>query len=129
MKRILIVENHHSTLMRLAQIARRIIGDTQIYTVDNVSEAYRLSMEYTIDLFVVDVVLEPASPGDTSGMKFVDRIRQIEKYYFVPVVMISALEDAGYYCYSKLHCYDYIEKPFDEERVYQAMEKCLKYQT
>lgn len=128
MKKVLILEDNRDTLALLTTMVRSVSGDVMIYAVDNVKDAYYSVMESTIDLFIIDIILDTSRPGDVTGLKFVDRIRRIEKYQFTPVLFITALEDHRLHSYEKLHCYDYIEKPFDEKRVREMIRQCLKFQ-
>lgn len=84
-------------------------------------------MERTIDLFLVDIILDTSHPGDASGLKFVENIRRIEHYSFTPIIFITSLEDARSYTYENLHCYSFIEKPFDVNRVKLSVEQCLRF--
>lgn len=126
LKRVLILEDQENTLAWLKRIVESC-GKVEIYALDNVAEAYKCAMNTTIDLFIVDIILEPSVMRDSSGLKFVDDMRHIDKYLFTPVIFITALEDSRLYTYEELHCYGFIEKPFDEERVKKLVEESLKF--
>ena len=116
MKKVLIVEDQENTLEWLRNIVVTC-GDLEVLAVTNVGAAYKHTLEKTIDLFLVDIILEPAVKGDSSGLRFVDNIRNMKKYAFTPVIFLSSLEDSKLYTYEELHCYGFIEKPFDEGRI------------
>ena len=63
----------------------------EILTADNAASAYKIALDLTIDLFLVDIVLEPDIMRDSSGLKFVADMRQISKYGFTPVIFITSL--------------------------------------
>lgn len=126
-KQILIVEDQEVTLLCLKKIVEDIGEELKVYAFSDLSDAYRCAIETKIDLFIVDIVLNSADLTDTSGLRFIEDMRQIERYAFVPVIFITALEDPKFCAYEKLHCYSYIEKPFNEVRVKKEVRNCLKF--
>lgn len=100
--------------------------DIRIFATGNVSDAYRYAQEQTIDCFFIDIMINGEKKGDTSGIRFVQSIRQIQKYITTPVLFVTGLEDPGLFTYKELHCFDYIEKPFDENRIKENIEKILQ---
>lgn len=127
MKRLLIIEDKASHRKRLQQIITAIPTELFIYEADNIAEAYRLSMEISIDLFLIDIVMDSKVAGDLSGLVFADRMRNVEKYRFTPMIFITSLEDPRMYAYRDIHCYGYIEKPFDPERVEEIIKEALMF--
>ena len=115
MKRVLIVEDNKKHMEAL-QTLLSDIEDIQIIKAYNMTEAcYMLSL-YDFSLFIVDIVLDTEKANDVSGINLVKHIRDIERYEFTPVIFITSLEDPQLYTYRDLHCYQYIEKPFDKEK-------------
>lgn len=127
MKKVLILEDNPVMREHLANIVREINVCSTVYQYDNVSDAYRCAIEKTIDLFVIDIILDTNSPGDSSGLMFVENIRKIADYEFAPIIFVTSLEDSKLYTYEKLHCYAFIEKPFDVKRMKQAIEQCMRF--
>ena len=127
MKKVLIIEDNRNILELLANLAESVSCDVKVYAVDNVKDAYYKALEFEIDLFIVDVILDTSRPGDTSGLRFLDKIRAVERYRFVPVIIVASLLDPKLYCYEKLHCYGYIEKPFDSKQVQKLISQCLQF--
>jgi DNA-binding LytR/AlgR family response regulator len=126
LKKVLIVEDQENTLEWLRNIVVTC-GDLEVLAVTNVGAAYKHTLEKTIDLFLVDIILEPAVKGDSSGLRFVDNIRNMKKYAFTPVIFLSSLEDSKLYTYEELHCYGFIEKPFDEGRIRKLVLESLEF--
>lgn len=56
-----------------------------------------------------------------------ENIRKIDRYSFIPVIFVTSLEDAKFHTYEKLHCYSFIEKPFDEIKLKNLMKECLTF--
>lgn len=98
---------------------------TKILPFCRTKDAYQYALERTIDLFIIDIILDTSCQGDSSGLKFVDNIRQVKHYSFTPVIFVTALEDSKSYTYEKLHCYRFLEKPFDPQALKRLVEQCL----
>ena len=126
MRTVLIIEDNAASMEMLAKIVNEVDPEIVVHRAVNQNEAYAHAMRLSIDLFLIDIILEPKNPGDVSGMRFANRIRLVEKYRFVPMIFITALEDAQLYAYSNLHCYYYLEKPFDAKKARQVITEALE---
>lgn len=124
-RNFLILEDHQAQLDMLADLVARMDPDIHVYAVTTCEKAYQIAVENTIDCFLIDIIIDTDRPGDTSGAKFVSRIREINRYYTTPVFFITSLEDPVNYAYKSLHCLDYIEKPFDPERIKENIRRVL----
>lgn len=127
MKRILILEDNPIAMNHLRAIIKKINIKCRIYGVTNIIEANDCMLAKDIDLFLVDIILDTSRPGDTSGLSFIQNVRKIEKYLFAPVICITSLQDPKLFVYEELHCYRFVEKPFDDESVRENVEKCLRF--
>lgn len=125
MRRILVLEDNAIISGYLCQIIKGLHKNVEIYCAANIKDAYNLAMEYQIHLFLVDIILEPANPGDISGLRFVQEIRGVKRYEYIPVIFITSLQDPKMYSYSQLKCFAFIEKPFDEKNVQNNILKAL----
>jgi len=126
-KKVLILEDNPAALEHLVKMVQELDIKNTVYAFDNTKDAYQCAMEKTIDLFLIDIILDTNHPGDTSGLQFVENIRCVEHYGFTPIIFITCLEDARSYTYENLHCYSFIEKPFDVEKVKRAIAQGLKF--
>ena len=129
MKRILILEDNLRTAYSLERMIDEMNIKVHIETADSLEAAYNIAMEKTIDVFLIDIILTPEQPGDTSGIRFAQNIREIEKYYFTPIIFVTALADPELFAYRELRCFGYIEKPFDEQQITKLLEKALLFKT
>ncbi len=126
MKSVLIVEDNKKHMEALHTLLSDI-EDIQIIKAYNMTEAcYMLSL-YDFSLFIVDIILDTEKANDVSGINLVKHIRDIERYEFTPVIFITSLEDPQLYTYRDLHCYQYIEKPFDKEKTLEIINEALKF--
>ena len=127
MKKVLILEDNADMLKYLFDIVQKVNVKTSVFSFDNVVSAYQCALKRTIDLFIIDLILDMHRPGDTSGLNFVEDIRRLKCYGFTPVIIVTALQDEKLVTYEKLHCYSFVEKPFDEDRLKEVIEEALAF--
>lgn len=127
MKKVLILEDKEINRNTLIKILEEVESSLMVYCASGRDEAYRIAMENDISLFLVDIILDTEVRGDVSGLRFANAIRKIEKYSFTPLIFITSLEDPKMLAYQQLHCYGYIEKPFDENMVKKLVKEALNF--
>lgn len=128
-KNVLILEDNVQTANVISKILLDMSYRTNILKVATVEAAYRNSLEKTIDVFIIDIILDTTSPGDISGINFAQRIRTLPKYLFTPIIFITALADPELHAYRNIHCFGYIEKPFSSKQVSSLLSQALNYTT
>lgn len=130
-KNVLIVEDNKTALEMLCQIVEGIETGIEInvYTAWNSMEAYQKALQYTIDVFLIDIILEPKQSGDVSGMEFAQKVRNIEKYMFTPMIFTTSLMDPKLYAFTNIHSYAYLEKPYNPDEVKRIITEALEYTT
>ncbi|MCM1251885.1 MAG: LytTR family DNA-binding domain-containing protein [Clostridium sp.] len=126
MKTILVVEDNARNRDMLVKIIENLEEDVIIKTASNQEEAIVQTMKSHVDLFILDIMLNTSNPSDVSGMKFAEHIRSYPSYKYTPIIFITALEDPQLYAYSGLHCYYYVEKPYDAAKVAEVISEALK---
>lgn len=130
MKEVLIVEEKKEAREKLVRLVKEVRPDAVVYATPREGEAYAVALRRTIDLFIVDLVLHSDRPGgDHSGADFVHSIRFIEKYSFCPVIVVSSLKDYKMRMFSSLHCYQFIEKPYDSDKLKAVIKSAIRYKT
>lgn len=127
-KNILVVEDSEYYMNLICNTLSKI-SDINIYKATCSAEAYKYAMEMSISVFIVDLILNTNVLGDVSGIKFIERMRTIEKYKFVPVIITTSLEDPKLHSYSYFHCYRYFEKTFDTNELVETVLEVLKYES
>lgn len=128
-KTVLIVEDCRPQLAMLEKLVLEVKPETKVYPVDNIDAAYAVMLKKTIDVFIIDIILDTTKPGDTSGIELAKRIREIEKYLLAPIIFVTSMEDTTKYAYTNLNCLGYVEKPFSPDRVKELVEKALHHTT
>ncbi len=126
MKKVLIVTNNQNTRQILENIVEEQNPGNIIYITNDLEKAYHIISVTTIHLFLIDMVLQPRQRGgDVSGAIFAQNVRRITRYQFTPIILLSTLVDHALNMYAKLHCYAYVEKPFDTEYVKRLVGEAL----
>lgn len=125
-RKVLILEDHRHHREALEKILGEIGTEISCYCAATVKEALQIIWEVHIHLFLIDIVLDTREPGDVSGLNFVKQIREISKYKHTPLIFITSLEDPKLFSFHQLHCYSYIEKPFDVGRTRQIIKEALE---
>jgi len=126
-KNIMIIEHNERTRKTLSRIAREQAPNACVEEYATMDGVYEAALNGNVSLFVVDIVMNEDVPGDTSGIRFIDSIRQVPRYEFTPVIFIAALEDPKLYAYSALNSLSYIEKPFDRSYLAEAVKKAMRF--
>lgn len=127
-KQILIVEDNDNNMNLLCHILEDI-ENIYIHKTKNSEKAYRYALEYNIEVFIVDIILNTTEFADISGLKFIESIRTIEKYKFTPIIVTTSLEDPKLRTYSHFHCFRYFEKPYDKAELKKSVIEALEYKT
>ena len=123
---VLILEDKKNNRDTLRRIISSCAGVTAIYAFSSQGEALQCAMEHPIDLFVLDIILEPENGNDNSGILFADSIRQYNAYKLTPIIFITVLAGLERDLLKRIHCYDYIEKPIgDGKLVKEHIEEVL----
>ena len=72
-KAVLIVEDEVEQFNMLRQLVLSVNRLADIYVAHNAVEAYEILMEKTIDVFMVDIILNKERQGDTSGFQLIEK--------------------------------------------------------
>lgn len=126
---VLILEDNRQILNVLEELVMSVAEDEKVYATDNVGEAYKIAMETSIDVFLLDIILYTDKKGDTSGMQYAQSMRKLERYRFTPIIFITSLEDPEMYALRDLHAFGYIEKPFAPSQVENLLRDALHFKT
>ena len=117
MKRILILEDNELTRNKLIKIVEAIEPQVEVSAFAAQEEALGFALTHQVELFLVDIILRPKERNDFSGIQFAEKIRECPSCGRAEVVFITSLAGLEAELLHRVHCYDYIEKPIDEERV------------
>lgn len=128
MKKILILEDNIKSAAIIEKALYKISDKIHVFSVTCVDDAYPIIVNDRVDVLIVDIILDTSKQGDTSGIKFVQNLRMFTQYKFTPVIFVTSLEDPAIYAFRELHCYGYIEKPFDIKQIQKLVVEALTYE-
>lgn len=128
MARIFVLEDDEASRNALKEMLYSISADITVDTAKGLAEA-RLLLDSTVsfDLFLLDVNLDKENKDDSGGLLFAEEVRSVMKYEFTPIVMITSIASLEIEAYRKIHCYQYILKPYNEEEVQTVVKRVLSH--
>lgn len=117
-KRILVIDDEQGMLDLLSSMLER--NGYEVLTCDSGLTAWTAIIDNKPDLLILDVML----PG-TDGVSLQKKISANEETKHIPVIVITALEPTKQ-LFRKYHqVKDFIIKPFNPERMSNAVEKAI----
>ena len=122
MKNILIIEDEVVIASWLKGIVNSIDDSINVFTTGYAAEAVTISMEYSIDIFVIDIHLK-----DYSGFDLAKQLREMNRYKITPILFSTSNWSKELLSFREIHCYDYIKKPYTEDQVRKALQTIIKY--
>lgn len=112
MYNILILEDDCIQLKTLSEIIKQSSDMYQVYETTNTMDAINIAKQQRIDLFFLDINLV-----NESGLKFALQIRKIESYRLTWIIFVTIYREYMISAFKKIHCYDYILKPYNKEDI------------
>lgn len=125
-RRVLVLEDNVAQRQAICQLLQNLALELEVHCAGSYQEAMRLLTQFTMHLFILDIILDTTKPGDASGIRLAEAVRNIAKYKHTPIIFTTSVEDPKLYSYSKLHCFEYIEKPYHMETVRQTILEALQ---
>lgn len=122
MARLLIVEDELLIANRLSIIIESINPNIDIVIIDCAKKAFDYAENNYCNAFLLEVQIK-----DYSGLELAKKLRNIDDYKLTPIVFITSISTKKLTAYEKVHCYDYIIKPFKEEEVRNVLETIINY--
>ena len=118
---VLIVDDERDTNDILASLVRaRDFQPVQLYKGSQVAEAVR---EHDPDLILLDLMLP-----DVDGFAVCDRLKRNRETNLVPVIMVTALNDAKNRTAGvRVGANGYLTKPFTAEQLFEAIDQALAW--
>jgi len=118
---VLIVDDERDTNDILARLVRaRDLVPIQLYSGAQVLPAVT---EKKPDLILLDLMLP-----DVDGFAICDELKRNRETNLIPVVMVTALQDAQHLAAGvRVGANDYLKKPFTAEKLYETIDKALAW--
>jgi len=118
---ILIIEDNIYQRESLIAMINELGKEYKIYEADSELEALEIADQHKIDLFYVDIGLR-----NSSGFEFAKKIRDDYRYEITWIVFITTHLEYMTEAFKKVHCYDFITKPYHKEEIKETILKLLK---
>jgi DNA-binding LytR/AlgR family response regulator len=112
MYNILVLEDDLIQLKTLSNIIKQLGDIYHVYEASSIEEALKISVQENIHLFYIDINIK-----NESGLKFALEIRKIERYRLTWIVFVTIYKEYMLTAFKKIHCYDYILKPYNIENI------------
>ena len=128
MKNVLIVSANEYIRNTLSQIVSKQENKLRIFQTNNITKACEIILVNNIELMLVEDSLNKNHPNNMEGLMFIEKVREIEHYAFVPIIVISSASNMELYIYKKLHCYGFLDKSFSNESAAELIKDALRYQ-
>lgn len=119
---ILIIEVDKKQLNLLSHNILSLHSCVTIFGVTTIKEATALMKENHFDLFIMDIQL-----SDGNGLEYAEAIRQLDEFKFNPIIFITESFSSEIEAFRKVHCYDYILKPYSQKRLSDIISPLITY--
>ena len=130
MKRTLLyVDIEDARISKVLDIISNTLERCDVVQLWDFGEAYKVLLERTIDIFIINIPPSASRLSDLEGLHFVSAIREIPRYVLVPVILFSSLQDPQMYVYEKLNCLGYLSKTFPAAKLEELLQKASHYRT
>lgn len=123
---VLILEDDKWLRKLLCKYVMSSDDNIDIYDFATKEDALEFIMRNQVDVFLLDIMLDGEDKEeDDSGILFAMEIRRRQEFISSEIIFVTALMGLQAELMQKVHCFDYIEKPFQEERVHKVMKAAL----
>lgn len=126
---VLYLDTEEARIGRVLDIVASTLEYSDTIHVRSVNEAYRVLLERTIDIFIINITLKASRVSDLEGLNLVSCIREIPKYVLTPVIVLSSLQDPQLYVYEELNCLGYLSKTFPSDKLVELLQKASYFKT
>ncbi len=121
---ILILEDNGNELKILYNILRKQWTEFHYTCCQSYEHAEQAVLSTQYDIFILDIQLS-SSPESFSGVTFARYIRSIPDYQNTPILFITGTSEHILKCINEIHCYNYLEKPYNKSTLIHAIENLI----
>lgn len=126
---VLYLDVEETRINKVTGIIKNTLEYCELIHVKKAEQAYKILLERTMDLFIVNVSLSTTDVSDTEGLRFVACIREIPKYIQTPVIVFSSLRDPQMYAHEELNCLGYLNKAYSGDKLEKLLRKASAFRT
>jgi len=124
MQKILVVEDQDAQRSFLIDCIDSLGKDYKVYQASQAAEALEILTSNSMDLIYLDIGLP-----DMSGLELAMKIRQLPGYDLTWIVFLTTYTDYILEAFQKIHCYDYIAKPYQRSTITELTLKLTQPKT
>lgn len=126
MAKIFVLEDDDRSREALCRMLEKISDQITVDAAADLAKArLLLCSAVSFDLFLLDIHLKQDGEEDQSGFLFAEEVRSMKQYEFTPIVMVTSIAGLEMKAYRKLHCYQYIVKPYIQAEISEIVNKVL----
>jgi len=130
MKRtVLYLDTEEARIGRVLQIIEDTLEDVDVIHIRDVNQAYRMFLERTVDIFIINITLDISRVTDVDGLRLATCIREIPRYVLTPLIFLSSLQDPLLYAFEELNCLGYLNKNFSNDKLAELLQKAAYFRT
>lgn len=112
MVNVLVVEDEKVERETLARMICEAGRNIKVWGAESKYSALDISRKAPIDFFYIDIALK-----NSSGMDLALELRYMERYKLSWIIFVTSNVNYMLDAFKKTHCYDYIIKPYDKNKV------------
>lgn len=119
---VLIAQKENEDKSRIKKILKKINSKIKIFEASTIKESYLLCKKIKMDFFILETQLK-----DGSGIDFAIELRKKTIYQMSFIIFISEEVSNMMSAFKKVHCYDYIIKPYKIYNLERLFQKIIFY--
>ncbi len=120
MMNILVVEDDELQRKNLINMIKESKKNIIYFEAESEKEALTIADESSIDIFYIDISLK-----DSSGLNLAYKLRDEAKYRLSWIIFVTTSKQHMLSAFKKVHCYDYLIKPYSKEKVLELTKNLL----
>lgn len=126
-KRVVVVENNPEYRKQIVELVENVYSKADIVIADNIAEGYKSIWKEEVSLVIASIEMGTRYVPDQSGIRLVQELRKHAKYQFLPIIVVTRLEEFRSYMYQQMNCFGYFLKPLDEEKFKKTVARALQH--
>jgi len=126
-KRIVVIEYDPEYGKQIVELIKDVYVKADIVVTNNIVEGYKNIWEEEVSLVITSIEMGPKYAPEQSGIRLVQELRKYAGYQFLPIIVVTRLEEFKSYMYQQMNCFGYFLKPLDEEAFKNTVARALRH--
>ena len=132
-KQVLVIDSDDRQIQRIVSVLKETAVQTgnrmDIYVSNTLQDAETVMEEIEIDVLILDTVYRGMSLEDYPGIKWVQNMRENEKYILLPVIFVSSIAEPRLEAYRRSNCLGFLPRQFKADELHRVLEKAMHHTT